>query len=187
MLSQVILRFFQHSLTTQFSPNLTLHADARVLLGLFVLTMLSGVLLGVVPARLASRATVEQALRQDGSQTGTGRSQHRLQRILVVSELSMTLVMLVCCGLLLRTVFALKKVPLGFRTDHLLIIEPQLPEYKYDHLDANALVYKPLLDRLKTVPGVQSAALVTVAPLEKGFGVRLTLNVKPLRDQRRRC
>lgn len=177
VLSQVILRFFQHSLTTQFSPNLTLHADARVLLGLFVLTMLSGVLLGVVPARLASRATVEQALRQDSSQTGTGRSQHRLQRILVVSELSMTLVMLVCCGLLLRTVFALKKVPLGFRTDHLLIIEPQLPEYKYDHLDANALVYKPLLDRLKTVPGVQSAALVTVAPLEKGFGVRLTLNM----------
>jgi predicted permease len=177
LFSQIMLGFLRHSLTTQLSPDLVLHADARVLLALFSLTILSGVLLGIVPARLASRIAVEQALRQDSSQTGTGRGQHRLQRILVVSELSMTLVMLVCCGLLLRTVFALKKVPLGFRTDHLLVIDPHLPDYKYEHLDASALVYKPLLDRLKTVPGVQSAAIVTVAPLEKGFGVRLTLGV----------
>jgi len=175
--SQIMLRFFQHSLTTQLSPNIALHVDIRVLLALFALTILSGILLGIVPARLASRIAVEQALRQDGSQAGTSRSQHRLQRILVVSELSMTLVMLVCCGLLLRTVFALKQVPLGFRTDHLLVIDPHLPEYKYENLDANALIYKPLLERLKAVPGVQSAAIVTVAPLEKGFGVRLTLGM----------
>jgi predicted permease len=175
VLSQLTLQLFRHSLTTQLSPNLILHADARVLLSLFALSVLSGVLFGVAPSRLASSVAVDQALRQDSAQTGTGRRQHRAQKILVVSELSMTLVMLVCCGLLLRTVFALRKVPLGFRTDHVFVLEPHLPGYKYDKLDPNTLVYKPLLDKLKTVPGVQSVAITTVAPLDKGFSMNMTL------------
>jgi predicted permease len=174
-LSQFTLNLFRHSLTTQLSPNLTLHPDARVLFALLALSVLSGVLFGVVPSHMASSVAVDQALRQDGAQAGTGRRQHRLQRILVVSELSLTLVMLVSCGLLLRTVYALKNVPLGFRTDHVFVIEPKLPSYKYDKLDPNTTVYKPLLDRLKTIPGVQSAAITTVAPLEKGFSMNLTL------------
>jgi predicted permease len=184
-LSQLTLNLFRHSLTTQLDPNLTFHPDARVLFALLALSVLSGVLFGVVPSRLASSIDVDQALRQDGAQAGMGRRQHRLQRILVVSELSLTLVMLVSCGLLLRTVFALKQVPLGFRTDHVFVVEPHLPGYKYDKLDANAIVYKPLLDRLKTIPGVQSAAITTVAPLEKGFSMNLTLamGVKKLGDK----
>jgi len=96
---------------------------------------------------------------------------------LVVSELALTLTLLVSCGLLLRTVFALRKVPLGFRTDHIFVLDPKLPAYKYDKLDSNAIVYKPLLDRLKTIPGVQYAALTTVAPLRHNFNMTLTLSL----------
>jgi predicted permease len=174
-LSEASLRFFRHSLTTQLAPNLTLHPDARVLIALLALSVLSAVLFGVVPARLASTINVEQSLRQDGAQSGTGRHQHRLQRILVVSELSLTLALLVSCGLLLRTVIALRHVPLGFRTDHVFVLNPNLPGYKYKDLDQNALVFKPLLDRIKAIPGVQSAAITTVAPLDKGFTMQISL------------
>jgi predicted permease len=176
ILSQLTLHLFRHNLTTQLSPNLSLHPDARVLLALFALSVLSAVLFSVVPSRLASTVAVDQALRQDGAQAGTGRHQHRLQRVLVVSELSLTLVMLVSCGLLLRTVFALRHVPLGFRTDHIFVIEPHLPGYKYDKLDPNTTVYKPLLDRLKAMPGIQSAAITTVAPLESSFRMSMTIS-----------
>jgi predicted permease len=174
-LSQLVLRLFRHNLDTQLSGNLSLHPDVRVLSALLALSVLSAVLFGVVPSMLGSSVSVEQALRQDGAQAGTGRHQHRLQRVLVVAELSLTLAMLVSCGLLLRTVFALRHVPLGFRTDHVFVIEPHLPGYKYQKIDANTAVYKPLLDRLKSIPGVQSAAITTVAPLEKGFNMRLQL------------
>jgi predicted permease len=172
------LRFFRHSLTVQISPYLTLRPDLRVLAALAGLTLLSSLLFGLVPAWLASAASVEQALRTDGAQAGTGRHQHRLQRILVVSELSLTLALLVSCGLLLRTVLALRKVPLGFRTEHVFVLEPKLPEYKYDAIDKNADVFQPLLTRLKTIPGVDAADITTIAPLTRGFAMQISLGVQ---------
>jgi predicted permease len=174
-LSQAALRFFRHSLTTQLDPHLSLHPDARVLLALLALSILSAVLFAIVPARLSSSVGLDEVLRQDGTQSGTGRRQHRLQRILVVSELALTLTLLVSCGLLLRTVFALRKVPLGFRTDHVFVLSPKLPEYKYRKLDANTLIYQPLLERIKSIPGVQYAAISTVVPLDKNFSMQLSL------------
>jgi predicted permease len=176
-LAQITLKLFSHSLTTQLNPYLSLHPDARVLAALLALSIVSALFFGVVPARLASHVNVEQALRQDGAQAGTGRHQHRLQRILVVTELSLTLALLVSCGLLLRTVFALRQVPLGFRTDHVFVLTPRLPDYKYDKQDKNALIYKPLLERLKTIPGVQAAAITTIAPLQKGFAMQMSLSL----------
>jgi predicted permease len=177
LLSQATLRIFRHSLATQLSPELSLRPDFRVILALLALSVLSAVLFGVVPSLLASRVSVEQALRQDGAQAGTGRHQHRLQRLLVVGELSLTLAMLVSCGLLLRTVFALRQVPLGFRTDHVFVIEPNLPGYKYAKMNTNEAVYKPLLERLRALPGVESAALTTVVPLDKGYQMNLQLGL----------
>ena len=182
-LAQVTLKFFSHSLTTQLNPYLSLHPDARVLAALLVLSVMSALFFGIVPARLASTVNVEQSLRQDGAQAGTGRHQHRLQRILVVSELSLTLALLVSCGLLLRTVFALRQVPLGFRTDHVFVITPKLPDYKYDKMDKNNVIYKPLLEKLKTIPGIQAAAITTIAPLQKGFAMQFTMGLGKGSDQ----
>jgi predicted permease len=170
------LQLFRHGIAMQFGGKLSLYPDARVLMALFALSMLSAVMFGVVPAYLASGVAVEHALRQDSAQAGSGRHQNRLQRVLVVSELALTLVMLVACGLLLRTVFALKKVPLGFRTDHVFVIKPELPGYKYWQLDPKASVYQPLMERLKTIPGIQAAAFTTIAPLDKGYDASIAFN-----------
>jgi predicted permease len=175
LLSDVTLRLFRHSLTTQFGANLSLHPDARVLFALLVLSIFSALVFGVVPSQIVSSIAVDQALRQDNEQAGASRHQNRMQGILVVGELALTLVMLVACSLLLRTVFALKRVPLGFRTDHVFVIDPQVPYYKYAKRDTNAVIYKPLLERLKTIPGIQYAALTTIAPLDKNFDLSFTL------------
>ena len=185
LLAQGTLRLFAHRLTaelgTRFSggigTELPLLPDLRVLLILLALTLLSAVLFGLLPSLLASRIPVEQALRQDGNQSGTSRSQHRLQRTLIVGELALTLALLVSCGLLLRTVLALRHVPLGFRTDHVYVISPNLPGYKYKKLDPNTLVDTPLLHRLRSLPGVEAAALTTVAPLDKSFRVNFSLYI----------
>ena len=89
----------------------------------------------------------------------------------------MTLCLLVGCGLLLRTVIALRQVPLGFRTDHVFSITPNLPSSKYRKLDPNTLVYQPLAQRLRALPGVQALAVTTVAPLTGRFDMDLDLNV----------
>jgi predicted permease len=171
------LRFFRHSLTTLLSPHLMLQPDGRVMAGLTGLTVLSAILFGLAPAWMASGTNVEQALRTDGAQAGTGRHQHRLQRILVVCELSLTLALLVSCGLLLRTVLALREVPLGFRTDHVFVLEPNLPGYKYDAIDINRTILKPLLARFEAIPGVNAAAVTTIAPLDTQFASQLSLDL----------
>jgi predicted permease len=174
-LAQGTLHLFQHTLTTELASTLATRPDARVLAALLVLSILSALLFGLVPALIAARIPIDQTLRQDGAQTVSGRSQQSLQRILVVAEVGLSLMLLVSCGLLLRTVFALRHVPLGFRTDHVYVVQPKLPGYKYRTADANQTVYKPLLERVKRMHGVEAAELTTVVPLDRGFNMEMTL------------
>ena len=140
-----------------------------------MLSVLSAVLFGFLPAWLASGTPLEHALRQSSLQAGGNRGRHRLQQAMVVAEIGLSLVLLIACGLLLRTVFALRQVPLGFRTDHVLMVQPKLPRYKYRSLDTNQSVYQPLLRRIQQVPGVRSASITTLVPLHKGFAAILSL------------
>jgi len=87
----------------------------------------------------------------------------------------MSLTLLVACGLLLRTVFALHKVPLGFRTDNVLLVEPNIPGYKHKGEDLNRTLYLPLIDRIRAMHGVEAAALTTVAPLEQNFDMSVEM------------
>ncbi len=175
LLSQCMLAFFRHQLLQTFGDGLQLHVDGLVLTLLFALSILSAVLLSVFATWSTLRGPIEAALRTDGAQAGTGVRQQRLQRFLVVGELAVTLCLLVGCGLLARTVLALQQVPLGFRTDHVFSITPHLPFYKYSKLDPNTLVLKPLAARLATLPGVESLAVTSVAPLAGRFDVNYTL------------
>ncbi len=174
-LAKTTLALFHHGLARTFGEGLVLPVDGAVLLGLFLLSLLSAVASGVAPTLWAVRGPLEEALRTDGAQAGTGVRQQRLQRLLVVGELALTLCLLVSCGLLARTVLALQAVPLGFRTDHVFSIMPRLPHWKYG--DPNTLVYQPLAARLRTLPGVQSLAVTSVAPLAGRFDVNFLLSL----------
>jgi predicted permease len=87
--------------------------------------------------------------------------------VLVVSQIALSLTLLVGCSLLLRTIYALRHVPLGFRTEHILVANMTIPSYKYAGRDMTTALYQPLVDRVKHLPDVESATLLTEVPLGK--------------------
>jgi predicted permease len=176
-LSQLALRVFDNALTAQLRVPQHLAPDPAVLGALLGLTFLSAMIFGLFPAVLASRTPLEQALRQYSTQAGHGRGRRRLQQAIVVAEIGMSLVLLISCGLLMRTVFALRRVPLGFRTDHVVNVRPKIPRYKYRGSNLQTAVYQPLLARIRALPEVQAASLTTIVPLNKGFNAMMQLAV----------
>jgi predicted permease len=170
-LAMLTLRMFEHGLKAQFHIYTTLTPNLRVLSVLLALTVMSAVASSVWPAVAAARAPIEPALRQGAVQSGTGRTQHRLRAVLVVAEIAMSLTLLVACGLLLRTIYTLRHVPLGFRTDHIMVASMAIPNYKYEGRDLNKELYEPLLERVQHMPGVQSASLMSEVPLGKTFNI----------------
>ncbi|HEX4310271.1 MAG TPA: FtsX-like permease family protein, partial [Acidobacteriaceae bacterium] len=170
-LAMLTLRMFEHGLKTQFHIYTTLTPNLRVLSVLLALTVMSALVSSAWPAMAAARAAIEPALRQGATQSGTGRRQHRLRAALVVAEIAMSLTLLVACGLLLRTIYTLRHVPLGFRTDHVMVASMTIPNYRYVGRDLYKDLYAPLLERVQHMPGVQSAALMSEVPLGQTFNI----------------
>jgi predicted permease len=83
----------------------------------------------------------------------------------------MSLTLLVCCGLLLRTIYALRHVPLGFRTDNIIVGNMAIPSYRFAGQDLNTVLYAPLLEKVKSLPGVEGATLMTEVPLGHTFRI----------------
>ncbi|HMF53431.1 MAG TPA: ABC transporter permease [Edaphobacter sp.] len=172
-----LLKIFAHGLTTQLNIKGVM-PDAKVIAVLLALTVGSAVLSAMWPAWSSARASIEPALRQSGAQAGHSREQRRLRSLLVVTQIAMSLVLLVSCGLLLRTIYALRHVPLGFRTDHILVGSMAIPTYRFANQDLLANLYTPLLERVKTVPGVETATLMTEVPLGKTFQMLFSFGVE---------
>jgi predicted permease len=153
------------------------HVDLTILAALCGLTLLSAVLSSAWPALIAVRAPIEPALKQGGQQTGSGRKHNRLRSGLVAVEVAMSLTLLVACGLLLRTIYTLRHVPLGFRTDHIIVANLSIPSYRYVNKSVTASLYQPLLERAQHLHGVQSAGLMTEVPLGQTFNIMLDLRM----------
>jgi predicted permease len=181
-LAQLALRIFDKSLSTMLNLPERLAPNPVVLAALLGLSVVSAILFGLFPAYLAALTPIDHSLRQGSPQAGYSQKRHRLQQAMVVAEIGLTLVLLVASGLLLRTVFELRKVPLGFRTDHVLLVEPKMPNFKYRDIDVNRAVYRPLLDRVKQMHGVSAASLTTVVPLKKSFEAKLTFYLGHSKD-----
>jgi len=127
----------------------------------------------VWPSFVAVKTSIDPLLRQGGVQGG-GRIHHRARGLLVVSQVAMSLTLLIACGLLLRTIFALKHVSLGFRTDHVIVADLVIPAYKFDGRNMTTELYQPLVERVERRPGVQAASLTTAVPLGKRFPILFT-------------
>lgn len=155
-----------------------IHVDARVVAALVGFSVLSAVLFGLVPAIQASRAPAQQALREGTPAAGAGRTQKRFRDALVVGEIALSLLLLISAGLLLRSLLALRSLPLGFAPHNVVVAAIFLPQSgggmvgntgKYTGKDISQVFYAPLLDKLAHLPGVDSAALTSVLPLSPDF------------------
>ncbi|MEG9437025.1 ABC transporter permease [Edaphobacter sp. HDX4] len=166
-----LLKVFAHNLATELQIKGAM-PDGRVIAVLFALTVGSAILSAVWPAVASARASIEPALRQGGGgRAGQSLEQHRLRSALVVTQIALSLMLLVSCGLLLRTIYALRHVPLGFRTDHILVGSMAIPSYRFAGRDLMEDLYGPLRERVKALPGVEAATLMTEVPLGHTFNV----------------
>jgi predicted permease len=170
-----MIRVFRHALNSHLPFPVPASVNLPVLAGLAALTLISTILAAAWPAWIASHSPIEPALRQGGQQSGTSRSHHRLRGGLVIAEIAMSLTLLAACGLMLRTIYALRDVPLGFRTDHILVANLDIPTYRFSKANATTDLYQPLLDRVKHMPGIDAAGLMTDVPLGHTFLMELNM------------
>jgi predicted permease len=158
-----------------------IHVDARVTAALVAFSVVSAVLFGLVPAIQAARAPAQEGLREGSLATGAGSRQKRFRDALVVGEIALSLLLLISAGLLLRSLLALRSLPLGFVPDNVVTTAIFLPQSsggivghsaKYEGKDISQVFYRPLLERLSHLPGVDSAAITSVMPLSPNFQMR---------------
>lgn len=174
-LAFAILKSFQHGLVTQFNIHQKLQPDLSVLGALIVLTAFGALSVAVWPAFGIFRPAFGAGLRRSSPQSGMSRGQHRLRGALVITEISLAITLLVGCGLLLRTIYALRHVALGFRTEHVLVANMTIPSYRFTGRDMTTDFYQPLIDKVKRLPGVESASLMTEVPLGHTFSMIFTM------------
>ncbi len=151
--------------------------DGWIVLVLVLLTVSSALLSTTWPAFLAARTPIEVALKNGGVQAGTSRQHHRVRGVLVTAEVAMSLTLVVVCGLLLRSIYTLRHVPLGFRTDHILVANLSIPSYRFAGQNMTETLYRPLLDRAQHLHGVESAGLISEVPLGKTFVLHLEMKL----------
>lgn len=188
------LVFLHNSIQHNLSRSADIELNWHIILLLIALSVVSAAIFGTLPALQASSADPQEALHEDSKSGGTGTKQLRLRNSLIVGELALSLVLLVCAGLLLRTIYALRQVHLGFNPQHLVIAElfskhGFTPPAAGNHgQDIREILYKPLLARIRRVPGVESAALITAPPLAGGvrMGSTFAVNGHPLANSANR-
>ena len=143
--------------------------DARVLLLAAVFVLITGLAFGVGPSLGASRSRALDALRE-GIRGGGGRTR-RVRAGLVVVEVAASVVLLVMSGLLIRAVLRIQANDLGFRAENVLTLRTQLPYPKYAITARRDQFYARVLENIRALPGVQSAAYVTALPMVMKGGI----------------
>ncbi len=171
------VKLLAHELSRQLPVAAPARPSASLLLVLLALTVFSAMLSTAWPALLAVRAPIEPALKQGGMQTGMGRRHHQLRSALVAAEVAMSLVLVAACGLLLQTIYRLRHVPLGYRTDHIIVADLNIPAFRFAGRNMTQVLYEPLLQRVQHLHGVESAALVSEVPLSQTRVLRLELRM----------
>ena len=133
--------------------------DGKVLAFTLGVSLLTGFVFGLVPALQASRADLNDSLK-DGGRGSTGIRGGKVRSLLVVAEVAMSLVLLVGAGLLIRSFMRLQQFDLGFNPDNLLTMRIQLPGTKYREGKQVAAFFQQLLQRIENTPGVRSVGAI---------------------------
>lgn len=142
--------------------------DLRVMTFAIVVSLLTGILFGVVPALRVSRLAPALALR-DGTRTvTTGRAHHRLQTWLVIGETALGLVLLVGAGLLIRSFVSAMRSDPGFNAHHMLTARYTMSDASYNH-DHKIAFVEELVSRLNTLPGVKQASAGWPMPMSGSY------------------
>ncbi|MGH9929549.1 MAG: ABC transporter permease [Pyrinomonadaceae bacterium] len=149
-----------------------IHLDMRCLTFTVGVSIITGLIFGLAPALQISKPNLAESLKEAGRGSGPAASRNRLRSALVISEIAMTLVLLVCAGLLIRTVMRLRNVDTGFNARNILAMNIGLPAIKYPKPENQISFYKQVTERIAALPGVKAAGTTSVLPLSDNFDGR---------------
>lgn len=140
------------------------HFDVSVFLFSLLVCIATGILMGLVPAIQASRVDQIEALQQPGSRGSVGLARSRARGLLVISEVALAFVLTVASGLLLKSFINAMNVNPGFNPQNLCTLDFTLDGSRYDDEKNTIRMEREVLDRVRAIPGVQSAALTDLLP-----------------------
>jgi putative ABC transport system permease protein len=158
-----LLRYLVRLTPSALPESRTPALDASVLAFTAVITLLVVLGFGAAPAFAAARVDLERAIRAGGGRGATGRG--RLRNALVVAELTLTVVLLVAAGLLLRSYANVLAADPGFNPRNLLVVETSLPPSKYEQTARRDAFYRAVTERVAAIPGVTAAGFANYPPL----------------------
>jgi len=141
--------------------------DSRLLLYTLAVSMATGLLFGLVPALKSSGISLNLTLRGVEHQPASGPKANRNQKFLVISQLALCFVLLIGAALLLKSFTALVGMDPGFRPEQVCVMGVELPFSKYRVPEARWSFHDELLDKVRALPGVKSAGIISFAPLTK--------------------
>jgi predicted permease len=143
----------------------TVNLNGAVLLFVGGVVLLAAFVFGLTPALHLTKPDVQSELKEGGRTSSAGASQNRLRGALAIAETSLALVLLIGAGLMMKSLYRLLEVDPGFRPERVLKMEMDLRTQQYSKDPAVLNFWQQLLDRVRVLPGVESAAVGTVIPL----------------------
>ena len=141
--------------------------DAPVLAFTAFLSLLVGILAGLLPALRFTRADVNEALKQGQSRSSSEAGGSKIRNLLVACEVALSLVLLIGAGLMVRTLWELSSVKTGFASDRLLTMTLPIPTNKFSSATAEIAFFDRVLQQVRAAAGVESAGVIDDLPLDE--------------------
>jgi putative ABC transport system permease protein len=149
----------------QLPQGIPIGLDLRVLLFTLGISLLTGVVFGMLPAVQLSRVDLQSALRDEGRGSSAGHGRARMKSLLVVGQVALSLLLLIGAGLLLRSFGQLLSIDPGFDSRSVLAMNVTLPTVKYAKPEQQVAFFDEVLRRVRALPGVRDAAMSAAQPL----------------------
>jgi putative ABC transport system permease protein len=154
--------------------------DWRVLAFTAVVSLVTGLVFGLVPAIQSARVDLNTTIKESAGRSGSGFRQNKARALLVVTEMGLALVLLVGAALFIRTFLALRAVDPGFDAHHVLTMNMSLRGERFAKTADVAQLMRDATDRLSALPGVEVAGAACCVPLQGGFGLPIIVEGRPL-------
>lgn len=182
-LATVGIRFIVSISPTNLPRVSEVSIDGAVLVFTLFLSIVTGILFGIAPAFHFSKNDGLTSLRESSRSYTGGAARKRIRAVMVVAEIAFAFILLAISGLVIKGFFRLVNTDPGVKADNVLTMQMSLPSYKYGEDSARRNFFSEVVRRVKTVPGVDDAAVIAPLPIS-GDGVQtpFVISDRPLPD-----
>lgn len=163
------INLFARFIPPDMLPIGGLGIDNGVLIFALLSTLATTILIGILPALEVRRANIRPSLAAAASRTGTRGGHSRIRQTLIVSEVMLTVVLLACAGLLVRTLVHLQTLPPGFDAENVMSAQVSLDDARYHDAESFQRLLQQSMAAMKRIPGIESAAVGLNLPFERGL------------------